>query len=258
MAEDILLDIRNLRTNFYTYQGVVKALDGINLSIRRGETFGLVGETGCGKSVTANSILRLIPIPPGKIEGGSIYFSMPEEKRERLKELQERLKELKGLFSDEDVRTIQKYIKARRRATSKERVKNLTKSLTRDQREYIEAHREFNQLRSEYDILRYNNKRLLQTRGNLISMIFQEPMSSLNPVYTAGDQISESILLHEMQKVATMTVHKMDERKKQLKEFKRADKRATDTGESQCSNCKTVIGNGAETCPQCGSSFTSE
>ena len=69
-----LLIIRNLKVNFYTYAGVVKALDGINLELRRGETLGLVGETGCGKSVTSLAIMRLVPDPPGKIDEGEILF----------------------------------------------------------------------------------------------------------------------------------------------------------------------------------------
>jgi oligopeptide/dipeptide ABC transporter ATP-binding protein len=71
---DVLLSIKGLKTNFYTYTGVVKALDGIDLDINKGETIGLVGETGCGKSVTALSIIRLIQWPPGKIDEGSITF----------------------------------------------------------------------------------------------------------------------------------------------------------------------------------------
>jgi oligopeptide/dipeptide ABC transporter ATP-binding protein len=71
---DVLLSIKGLKTNFYTYTGVVKALDGIDLDINKGETIGLVGETGCGKSVTALSIIRLIQWPPGKIDEGSVMF----------------------------------------------------------------------------------------------------------------------------------------------------------------------------------------
>ena len=74
---EYIIDIEDLYVNFYTQQGVIKALDGVSLKLRKGETFGLVGETGCGKSVTANSILRLVPIPPGKIEKGHIYFMRP-------------------------------------------------------------------------------------------------------------------------------------------------------------------------------------
>ena len=123
MAE-ILLSIRNLKTYFYTEDGVVEALDGINLDIYQGETIGLVGETGCGKSVTALSIMQLIPTPPGKIVAGEIFFQGE-------------------------------------------------------------------------DLLKKSTEEMRQIRGGKISMIFQDPMTSLNPVYTIGDQISEAIYLHQ-------------------------------------------------------------
>jgi oligopeptide/dipeptide ABC transporter ATP-binding protein len=116
-----LLTIRDLSTYFYTYAGVVKALDGLNLDIYRGEAFGLVGETGCGKSVTALSIMRLIPWPPGKIVKGEIIF--------------------KG-----------------------------------------------------EDLLKKSEAEMRRIRGNKMSMIFQEPMTSLNPVFRIGDQIADIIM----------------------------------------------------------------
>jgi oligopeptide/dipeptide ABC transporter ATP-binding protein len=119
-----LLSIRGLRTYFYTESGVAKAVDGVDLDIRRGEVLGLVGESGSGKSVTALSILRLIPDPPGKIEGGEI------------------------LFNGRDL------------------------------------------LKLPWDEIR-------AIRGNDISMVFQEPMTSLNPVFTIGMQVMEVILAHE-------------------------------------------------------------
>jgi len=121
---EVLLDINNLRTFFYTEDGVVPAVDGIDLTIHQGEVVGLVGESGCGKSVTALSIMRLIPDPPGKIVGGEIFF-----------------------------------------------------------------HGE--------DLLKKSDEEMRLIRGDKISMIFQEPMTSLNPVYTIGDQISEAITLHQ-------------------------------------------------------------
>ncbi|MGE5673279.1 MAG: ABC transporter ATP-binding protein [Mycobacterium leprae] len=121
---DKLVDIRNLKTYFYTEDGVVPAVDGVNLYIKRGETLGVVGESGCGKSVTSLSVMRLIPNPPGKIVEGEI------------------------LFEGEDI----------------------VKKPEADMR---------------------------KIRGNDISMIFQEPMTSLNPVYTIGDQIAEAIQLHQ-------------------------------------------------------------
>ena len=119
-----LIKIKGLKLEFHTYDGVVKALDGINLEIEKEGTVGLVGETGCGKSVTALSIMRLIQ-EPGKIIGGEIWFE-----GENLLEMDEK------------------------------------------------------RMREEI-------------RGNKISMIFQEPMTSLNPVYTIGNQIGESFILHQ-------------------------------------------------------------
>ena len=119
-----LIDVKNLNTHFFTEEGVVKAVDGVDFDIYPGETLGIVGESGCGKSVTALSIMGLVESPPGEIVEGEIMF----EGRD-LTELPER-----------EMRKI---------------------------------------------------------RGNDISMIFQEPMTSLNPVYTVGDQIAESLLLHK-------------------------------------------------------------
>ena len=70
----VLLEVKDLRTEFYTQDGIVKAVDGVSYDLQEGETLGLVGESGCGKSVSALSILRLIPNPPGKIVGGSVMF----------------------------------------------------------------------------------------------------------------------------------------------------------------------------------------
>jgi len=89
-GSDVILGIEGLRVNFYTYAGVVKAIDGVNLEVYRGECLGLVGETGCGKSVTMRSVLRLIP-PPGKIVGGKIWFNgvnlleLPESEMRRIR-----------------------------------------------------------------------------------------------------------------------------------------------------------------------------
>lgn len=119
-----LLEVKNLRTYFYTDDGVAKAVDDVSFSLDKGETLGLVGESGCGKSVSALSIMRLIPEPPGKIVGGEILF--------------------KGK-----------------------------------------------------DILKVPEKIMQDIRGNDIGMIFQEPMTSLNPVFTCGDQIEEAVILHQ-------------------------------------------------------------
>ena len=119
-----LLKIDGLKTVFRTEAGTVRAVDGVSFTVGRGETVGLVGESGCGKSVTALSIMRLVTDPPGRIEGGSVFF----EGR---------------------------------------------------------------------DLLGLSEKEMRKVRGNEISIIFQEPLSSLNPVFTCGEQIREAIALHQ-------------------------------------------------------------
>jgi len=123
MKNQTLLRIEDLKTSFFTSHGIVKAVDGVDLEIKRGETLGLVGESGCGKSVTALSVMRLIPAPPGKIVDGRILF---------------------------------------------------------DGR----------------DVIRLRDAEIRHIRGNRISMIFQEPMTSLNPAFQVGDQIAEVLQLH--------------------------------------------------------------
>jgi oligopeptide transport system ATP-binding protein len=123
-----LLEVRGLHTRFFTPEGVVRAVDGVDLAVRPGHTLGIVGESGCGKTVLALSLLRLVPSPPGRIVAGRILFQGAD---------------LLGL-DEEGMRSI---------------------------------------------------------RGNKISMIFQEPMTALNPVFTIGSQIAEVILLHQRQRI---------------------------------------------------------
>jgi oligopeptide/dipeptide ABC transporter ATP-binding protein len=123
-SREALLEVDDLHTQFFTPSGVIRAVDGVSYHLKPGETLGVVGESGCGKSVTALSILRLVASPPGRITGGAIRFEG---------------RDLLGLSEHE-----------------------------------MEA-----------------------IRGNDISMIFQEPMTSLNPLYTAGHQIAEAIALHQ-------------------------------------------------------------
>ena len=119
-----LLEVKDLKTYFYTDSGVAKAVDGVTFSLDKGKTLGIVGESGCGKSVTSLSIMRLVDPATGRNEGGSIVFD-------------------------------------------------------------------------GQDLLTLPEKEMRKLRGNRISMIFQEPMTSLNPVFTIGDQISESLKLHK-------------------------------------------------------------
>ncbi|SDS35907.1 peptide/nickel transport system ATP-binding protein [Paenibacillaceae bacterium GAS479] len=118
-----LLEIHNLHTHFVTERGVIPAVDGVDLIIRKGEIVGVVGESGCGKSVTSLSVMRLLPQPPGKYAGGEIRFKGEE-------------------------------------------------------------------------LIQAREKRMKQIRGNEISMIFQEPMTSLNPLLTIGEQIIETLRVH--------------------------------------------------------------
>ena len=98
-----ILRVRNLKTNFYTYAGVVKALDGVDFDLAEGETLGLVGETGCGKSVTALSLLRLIPQPPGKIEEGEALFDVPPDAVARIEALEAQVrKALPRVFGERE------------------------------------------------------------------------------------------------------------------------------------------------------------
>jgi len=122
--DEKVLEVENLQTHFFTRTGIARAVDGVSFDVRRGETLGLVGESGCGKSVTSLSILRLVPDPPGRIVGGAVRF---------------------------------------------------------DGR----------------DLLALSEDEMKKVRGNDVSMIFQEPMTSLNPVFTIGAQIAEAILLHQ-------------------------------------------------------------
>jgi peptide/nickel transport system ATP-binding protein len=121
--EEKVLDVKGLRTVFFTNSGLFKAVDDVSFSVGRGETLAIVGESGCGKSVTALSVMRLVPDPPGRIVGGSIM--------------------LEGI-----------------------------------------------------DLLGLDESEIRAIRGNRISMIFQEPMTSLNPVMRIGDQITEAVRLH--------------------------------------------------------------
>ncbi len=121
---DKVLDVKNLSTYFYTDEGVVRSVEGVSFHIDAEETLGIVGESGCGKSVTSLSIMQLVPNPPGKIVAGEILFQGD-------------------------------------------------------------------------NLLKKTPEQMRKIRGNDIAMIFQEPMTSLNPVYTIGDQIAEAVVLHQ-------------------------------------------------------------
>tara|TARA_B100001029_G_C14680374_1_gene244252 strand:- start:15 stop:437 length:423 start_codon:yes stop_codon:yes gene_type:complete len=122
--DNVLLEVKNLTTHFFTQDGVVKAVDGITYNVHEGEVVGIVGESGCGKSVGAMSVMKIIPNPPGRIVDGSVTFEGE-------------------------------------------------------------------------DLVSMNEARMREIRGNRIAMVFQEPMTSLNPVLTIGRQLTETLELHQ-------------------------------------------------------------
>ncbi len=193
MVAPTILRIEGLKTYFHTYEGTVKALEGINLDVGTGETVGLVGETGCGKSVTALSVLQLIPTPPGKIEGGRVFLEEPDEVHAFRKEYDtvalERLKK-RGVKDDVTSVQIQESLTQEIGA-----LRGRLASAASD-REKAEIRLRLQAATSEYDILQKPVEEMRRIRGNKISMIFQEPMTALNPVFTIGDQIAETLILH--------------------------------------------------------------
>jgi peptide/nickel transport system ATP-binding protein len=218
-----VLDIRDLYVNFYTKSGVVKALDGISFGISKGETFGLVGESGCGKTVTANSVLKLISSPPGKIESGKVLFLPPPEVVERYKALREA--EMRLGSDHPDVAKMKKELDAESK---------------------------------QFDVLSYDKAHLQEFRGKAVSMIFQEPMSALNPVFQAGAQISEVLMLHERADLAKAVLRKMDERLKEIDDYHKVGRTKAVKGEYKCDNCGALMAEELDRCPQCGGSFKSE
>ncbi len=266
MAEqENLLVVENLYTNFYTYQGVVKALDGINFKVAKRETFGLVGETGCGKSVTANCVLRLIPSPPGRIEKGSIYFMPPEGTEREISDIRARIaslrneKDFKG--GDPRLKSLEQELAEQEEVRRlKAEISNLKEVKTdpKDPR-LVELNSKLAQVLSKYDLLTKSASYMRKIRGKYISMIFQEPMSALNPVFPAGNQISEVLLLHERKELAVATMRSIDNEVKAINSYKYVGRVTTDKGEFNCQSCGALMATGDENvCPQCGGSFAGD
>ena len=195
-----MIKIEDLYINFYTKSGVVKAIDGVSFDIKKGETLGIVGESGCGKSVTANSVMGLIAVPPGKIEKGRIIYTVPKEMADRIESLyvhkHKRSQESDPKFKEATVPLSSEGIPIR---VGRFKRKHALLPIT--------GTGDFRQI----DMLKLGDKGLRQIRGKSISMIFQEPMTALNPVIRIGDQIAEIVLLHESKELAEAVVRNHEE-----------------------------------------------
>ena len=183
-----ILEIEDLHTYFFTDQGVVKAVNGVSFNIPKGSTVGIVGESGCGKSVTSMSIMRLLQGPQGQIYSGSIRFKSLDYKK------------------DENGDPIPVYEKTEngKIALKKVRDKDGKPVLNKDglPKMYpVQATDEngkplYRMEEKVYDIAEMPMSEIHRLRGRQISMIFQEPMTSLNPVFTIGNQLDEVVFIH--------------------------------------------------------------
>jgi peptide/nickel transport system ATP-binding protein len=256
-----MIEIKDIYVNFYTQAGIVKALDGINLTIYEGETLGLVGETGCGKSVTANTVMRLIPQPPGKIEKGQIYFMKPPATDEGIQALEDAkaglISATPNLAKDDPklVRIEKDLIELKRRKEVIAELESIKKNGSDDPK-VKELKAELIKLESRYDLLLRGADYMQKIRGKYISMIFQEPMSALNPVYKVGDQIAEVLLLHEKKSLCEGALVKIEGQMSSVKQYSKVRKEKNDKGEAVCSKCRAVVTEDAVTCPSCGGSFS--
>ena len=258
--DDVLLRIEGLKTYFHTYEGVVRALEGIDLDVRQGETMGLVGETGCGKSVTALSVMRLIPSPPGKIEAGRVFLDEPSSVTAFRKEYDNQFKGARAEVRKKELEKIEKALKSLESSSSDAKRKEL--------KDRIAA------LTYSYDLLGKSTAEMNALRGDWMSMIFQEPMTALNPAYTIGDQISETVELHQMDKLVDSVLKQLElERsaskagKKAKREPKKCRPRATEDGDKTstkeaseacvCSSCGADVRDDWAACTGCGAQFVS-
>jgi len=239
-SDNALVEIDGLVINFYTYQGTVQAIEGVDLTIQRGETLGLVGETGCGKSVTASAIVGLILSPPGKIEQGDVYFMEPPDVRAKRRQYERQAQEWYKRLPLKDRRDLAAQF-AVRYTGFKRRVKRIKASELKDSTppeiapqklvaSYMQAQIKktpksdkvaHEALTRNYNLLGKELKYMQKIRGRYISMIFQEPTSALNPVFTAGDQISEVIIQHRKPEMADRVLARLKIETQLLKEHKR-------------------------------------
>ncbi|HNX47631.1 MAG TPA: ABC transporter ATP-binding protein [Methanomassiliicoccales archaeon] len=217
MHDKNFIKISGLFVNFYTKSGVVKAIDGVDLEINQGETLGLVGESGCGKSVTANSIMRLVPSPPGKIENGRILIDLPVDLHQRLVDIEKE----EHLGADPSV--------------VKKKLDEIAPDL------------------DKYDVLKKSKYQMRKIRGKQISMIFQEPMSALNPVFTIGFQLTEILYLHEMPDLIKGALLRLEEARTKTKNSAPVESALPELEEPKCAVCSSPLTSSHRRCPYCGS-----
>ena len=183
-----ILEIEDLHTYFFTDQGIVKAVNGVSFNIPKGSTVGIVGESGCGKSVTSMSIMRLLQGPTGQIYSGSIRFKSVDYKRdEHGNPIPIYKKKPNGKILFEDVLDKKGNVVLNRDGTPK----RAPVQATNESGALLYATEE-----KVYDIAEMPMSEIHRLRGRQISMIFQEPMTSLNPVFTIGNQLDEVVFIH--------------------------------------------------------------
>ncbi len=175
----------------------------------KGEILGLVGETGCGKSVTALSILRLIPSPPGKVEAGEALFDIPNAEFAKLEVLRTKVRALARELFGATSSLATGPLGTPALQWMGEQIARASSLKPERRQDALAQLRELREMLVRYDLLSKNEPQLRAIRGNNISMIFQEPMQALNPVFTIGDQIAESILLHRPKSVYRKVVLRM-------------------------------------------------
>ena len=183
-----ILEIDGLNTYFFTEQGVVKAVNGVSINVPTNSVVGIVGESGCGKSVTSMSVMQLLQGPTGQIYSGSIRFKSLDFKRDS------HGKPIPVYETDESGNVVLVPLLDRRGSERKN--KNGETVMVPKQKTNASGVYEFEMEEKTFDIAKMPIHEMHRIRGRQIAMIFQEPMTSLNPVFTIGDQLDEVVFIH--------------------------------------------------------------